>query len=737
MKRWSRISVVVSLAMALGVGASWGREEPVFTPLVERDEVRFITLDVVIQQKERRRWQPAVGLTRDEITVWVGGEPMTLEQFDRHCGPGEDPQLPGAEHRDEPAATPTPPADSPEWADEAPEDLPTLGPEPVRYILYFDLIHLKLGGFHSSFRAAERWIEKTVRPGDEVMIVTGADALRIVRPLRPADDHLLDELALARADYIRTDMWAEREGNWLHGRVREILDQPGSSPPLIPGEPPIKAIAVAYASMDYNRTRRSLINLTHMMTLFEDIEGTKNLILFQQTLRIFPGSAYPTAGPLSEVTPFLDRLARAANERNVRIYPVDAAGLRIRGGIDDAMTHLASKTGGRWLEGSNDLSLVFDRVAEDASCFFRVGFAIRPQFSGHTETIRVTIERDGRFRTRHRRTLHDPTREQREEDSLRAAFLQPSTATELPVSLSTASLLREGDRERVRLQIRLPLTSLLALPAGAPGEEHRQILVQLGATLMQLRPAAERGAGGTAGSAWADVALGGLSWSFSRQGSLRLPFQDGASDGRDLILAEEILVMPGDYRVVAVAQDRLAATLGAVVSDFTVLDESSALSEILLLEETGDDMVLQRPTDEEEPLAKPADRKRGKRPRTVLTARPLLSADLATPPRQFVRPGRASRVSYGVCADTATDDFEGWRLARTLVCEGLDEPLEFPERPLPSLEPNSRCVLLTDPLPARMAPGSCRFALRLSREGVDDETRSLGFRFASSESARR
>jgi hypothetical protein len=106
-------------------------------------------------------------------------------------------------------------------------------------------------------------------------------------------------------------------------------------------------------------------------------------------------------------------------------------------------------------------------------------------------------------------------------------------------------------------------------------------------------------------------------------------------------------------------------------------------------------------------------------------------------PRQLVRPGRAAHLSYGVCAESSKGDFDNWRLARTLRCEGWDEAVNLPERPLPPLLPGSRCTLLADSLPSRMAPGSCTFALRLSRDGADDETRSLGFRVATPEAASR
>lgn len=723
------------LAMGLGVVPLVGQERPVPTPLVERDEVRFITLDVVIEKRARRGWRPAVELERSQITLRVGGEFVELELFERHCRPedGAGPLSPGDAATIPVAPEDDSPAEPVETSSRDPEEPSVSDPGPVRYILYFDLIHLKLGGFHGSFKAAERWIENTMQPGDEVMIVTGADALRIVRPLSKADDRVLDDLALAREDYMRTDLWAEWEGDGNRGRIREIMDQPTAAPPSYPGEPPEKAIAVAYASMDYNRTRRSLRNLTHLMTLFEEIEGTKNLVLFQQTLRLHPGDRYPNAGPLSDVVPLLDQLAESANERNVRIYPVDAAGLRIRGGIDNAMTLLATETGGRWLEGTNDLSLAFDRVAADASCFFRLGFRVRPLFSGHTEVIRVEVEGDSRYRTRHRRTLHDPTREEREGDRLRAAFLQPSKSTALPVSLITTSLLFESGVERVRLQMSVPLASLLALPAGGPGEEHRQVQVQFGATVIRLRPAAERGAGGTAGTAWADAAPESPSWSFSRQGILRLPFQSEGVDGRDVLLAEEILVPPGDYRVVAVAQDRLAAVLGAAVVDFTARADPPMLTEIFLLEETPEAVILERPTDEEAPEAEPQGEKRRARRKTIRPALPVLSPEVAMVPQGVVQAGRTTHLSYGVCAPAPETGFEGWHLARMLHCEGWDEPQDLPERVLSPPVPGSRCVLLADSLPPRMTPGSCTFVIRLSREGADDETRSLAFRVASAD----
>ena len=161
------------------------------------------------------------------------------------------------------------------------------------------------------------------------------------------------------------------------------------------------------------------------------------------SMSTLPGAQYPLVSRVSDVEGEIERLVQAANERDVRVYPVASGGLG--GGVSAAMTMLASETGGRWIENTNDLGVAFERVAEDSSCFYRVGFRMRSRFRGKADTVVVKISGEGSYRLRHRRTIYDATREERNRDRIQAAMLDPIHATALPVLLSATPLLQHGD----------------------------------------------------------------------------------------------------------------------------------------------------------------------------------------------------------------------------------------------------------------------------------------------------
>ena len=415
--------------------------------LVEREEVRFVTLDLVPHVKRRGRWEPARDLRAGQLEVLVAGRPMELELFENWCRPGGTAEPPPETTApDSSPAKPTPEEPVPAKRepllptrervkpDADPPSEPGLRP-PTQYVLYFDFTHLKQTGHGLSFEAAEKWVDEFARPDDGVMIVTGGRGLKIIRPMKPTTSGLRDDLQVARQEFAHTDRWADFEGEIIGrdasgkpyavgGRSAEILGQ------MTPGAPPTAAEALAngYAAVDFSRTKRSLKNLEQLMTLFDSIEGTKNLVFFQETVRMWPGIQYPMSYDHSNVEPFIRNLATAANERNVRVYPVYAGGMKARVGtdrVDNALTLLASETGGRWTDGTNDLTVAFERVAEDDACFYRLGFRARARFSGGIERVTVKIGDNRGYRLRYRSTLADPTREERDADQVRAALLDP------------------------------------------------------------------------------------------------------------------------------------------------------------------------------------------------------------------------------------------------------------------------------------------------------------------------
>jgi len=720
---WSASGLLAAVAVAALAGRAAAQEDgseatPLRSPFIEREEVRFVALDLIAEKKIKGRWRRVPGLTAERVRVFVGDEEMSLDVFENRC-PAQAPPAPAGNAG--PATTTPAPAGG--EAAEA-ETFPTR-----RFVLYFDLIHLKQEGFGAAFDAAREWAATAFQPDDEVMIVTGAVGLRIIRPLLPASESLDEDLSAAKEAFRRTAGWAEMEGSQDYGRIREISDLVNfETSPFRPADEPVmpKSLASAYAAEDFRYARRSVQNLQDLMTLFESIEGTKNLIFFEQTVRMYPGRQYPFAEDLTEMRPFLQNLAEAANERNVRIYPVDTGGME--GEEDEAMFLLAEETGGQFYRKSNDLAPTLEWVDEDLTCFYSLGFRVRPEFSGTVRRIQIEIDgprQTHKYRTRHRKTLLDPTREARDAALVQAALLAPSSADDFEVSVTAVPLFEHGASGRVRLQITVPFDALLFLPAGAPGQETSQIAVQMGASVLTLQPGGANRDTDRRGNVLADVSTDVVPWKFERGARLALPGLEGAQQtaGATLFLSQEIDAPPGDYRLVAVMQDQHARELGAGSDDFRVPAEPPFIGTLRL--------AVQAPrTIAVDPVPPPdPDGSGKKRERKVRAAVTSLPAGLLLQEKATLAAGAAGRIVFGVCGADTRGPVDDWQLAAVLTCGDQripTGPVPAPTHPEGVAE---SCGLAIHPLPeTTLPPGECRYELSATLPDGAVETRDLAFR---------
>ena len=719
LRRRRRIrSLLISLLLpaALFVPAAWesataqqSDQEPLPSPLVQRERVRFVVLDLIVEEKVGRRWRWARDLRREQVTVLLGGSRVELDGFENDCRRVE----PG---RSEPMVT-------------ARRDVGALPvasiPSPTRYILYFDLEHLKLGGNRLALKGSLAWAERVVSPSDEVMIVTGGSSLRIARPMLPASPNLPEELRAALKDGRSGTGWANGEA----ARAEEIEERFNfyrtGAYNNVGAFAAAEGLSTWHAQQDFSRTRRSLSNLLQLLTMFDSIEGTKNLVFFGETVRQIPGGQYPFATDPLDVTLFLKQLSHAANERHVRIYPVAAGG----GTADNAFTFLASETGGLVTEGTNRLLDAFTHIGEDASCFYRTGFHVIPRETGTSQRITVKIQGNSKnYRVRHRRTLDDPTAEQQAVDTVRAAFLDPHQARSFPVSIAAYPLVPGLEGGRIRLEMAVDLKHLLGLPGA---DNNGRISVEVGAMVFPLLPG-EPDYETDEGGAWVGVDTGWEPWQFARKAVLILPPGSGGDMAHTLVAVQEIQAPPGPLRIVAVVQDLQAGTLGAGMGDFRVPEERPVLGQLRLAAEEPGSVMLGWQQEAAE----------GKSSKRIVPLDALLPERALLQEEKSLRREAPAFLVYSLCdpsvsidvpetetqADTAAA-FEGWTLSSILDC-GAGHPGAMPTSPaIPRVEGGDSCTLIVESVPswALSVPGDCRYQVTLERPVGKQEARDLSF----------
>jgi VWFA-related protein len=700
------------LLLATVLTAGHAQDSPIPSPLVERSNVQFVR-----------------GIRKEDLLVAVSGQAVELDLFEDWCT--EDRPAPDAPPRAEPAA-----ADATTAA----------APEPIRYIFYFDLLHLKLAGLHQSFRSAMQWAENVAQPQDEVMVITGGDGLRIVRPLLPASDGLVQDLASIRDRYDATLSWAEMEGDANRGRIGEIYSLIQNADPRSRSLYSMAAAtARSYAAEDFQHARHSIENLERLMSLFEHVDGTKNLLIFQDTLRLRPGLQYPLAEDVTETHSFLQQLAHAANQRNVRFYPVVAGGLgtnanappvppagnrefsadlqqgfkRPLGGdhlADDAMVMLASETGGRVTEGTNRLTAVFEDVVKDMSCFYRIGFRFPAKYDGDEKRITIQVGDGRRYSLRYRRSLKDPTPKQREVDRLRAAFLSPESARDLDVAAHVTPIFDHQRGSQAHIQISMRVAELLALRTD---EGTRQAHVRLGGIVLPRLAEDEPVGRGI----MAEVDPSRPSWDFSNGGLLRI--SDGSMTDQTVVIATEIHAPPGDYWLVAVAEDVLAGTVGATVAELHVPEEPRPVGDVHLLDDGTGALLLKMPDKERRPGKKriwPAP--------SALPAGALLRAS------QEIESTTAASLAFTLCDPevkgnkekngTGPVPLDGWNLQRTLTC-GDDAGVPLRGGRIPITDETGGCFLVVDVPSEPLDAGACRYEVRVEPRSGPVVTRLLEF----------
>jgi VWFA-related protein len=354
---WWRARTAISLTAAMVAGhlATGGarQQQP---PAPFRSGTNIIRVDATVIDRSGR---PATGLTADDFEVKEDGavQPVTSFTFLSNKGiPSDDRSL--VIRSPQHAA-----------AEAARDDVRV-------FLLFWDEYHI--GRFESTLRAKaalSRMMLTAFGPTDLVAIMdplTPSSAIEFTRDRRALADRVHALEGRLRV-YLPPRSAAEEEQlkvvNWRPEAVEGFRGQ-------------VTVSAIKAAAM-------------HLGTLRE---GRKTMIVVSEGISVLRPAGF--GGAQSSMDQVLDEsstavdILRAANDANTAVHIVDPRGLQIERNLSTLFETLASGTGGE-LHRTNDLGNAVERIVDQASATYLLGYTREVPLDGRFHEIKVRVKRGG------------------------------------------------------------------------------------------------------------------------------------------------------------------------------------------------------------------------------------------------------------------------------------------------------------------------------------------------------
>ena len=442
-------------------------------------EVSILGVDVVVTDRDGK---PVRGLKASDFEIFHGGKPVAITNFHEERSVGESPRA------DEPAGE----------APASPEEAPAAVRPPRRVVVFVDRLYIpEPNRRRELFEGVKAFLAKALTgPGDEAMVVSWGDSVRVVRSFTDdlvALDETLDAVArrVARidgevneiAEFAARDFWFDSVA--ADPRVGTTVGSTELS----------REVAALQA---YNMMKAKVTALRGLVALMAGMEGRKSLVLVAHHFGRYPGREYyvgPRGGTVGiaqerDSRPLLEELAAAANASGVTLYGIypydhvallsaaDAASLNpgiasaaYGSGADaiwmnemEGLGFVTEKTGGTTAGHPGRVPGLLDQVATDLGSFYSLGFPA----AGTTKpaTVKVRVKREG-LTARTRATVAERTAEERLTDRALANLFAPDANSRIGISVVAGDAKPSGKKYRIPLEVKIPMSALVRLPGPA------------------------------------------------------------------------------------------------------------------------------------------------------------------------------------------------------------------------------------------------------------------------------
>jgi VWFA-related protein len=451
-----------------------------------------------------------------------------------------------------------------------------LGPvrERLNLVVFVDNANMRPFDRNRLLKQLRGFLEKTVQPGDQVLLMTHDLGLHLRHSFRDRPDTLfpaLDAITKEAASGLNRDL----EMSHTMDDIQDTIKTQGCRS----GVDVAFAEARAYQERVLAEIKVTYGNLHNLLKSLDGVEGRKALIyvgdgvatqvgtdVFGLVEELCPQNGTHSNFQTTNATAPLRQVIADANASRVTFYTLEATGqpsynsaehgrptvsfdlsLRIDQDRQDSLTSLARETGGRAALNGSDFRHDLEEIAAEITSSYSLGFTPPPGPAGKAHAIKVELNRPG-LRATYRAGYRDRTPEERMEGVVEAALIHGQVDNPLGAAVKVgAGVAGERNRVTVPIALRVPFGKL----AFVPREDGRHAHVTIFVGNMDAK--------------------GGLAPIQRMQLPLRIPEADAkrilaSQMGYDL----KLIVEPGRARIAVAVRDDVARVSSSLIQEVDV-----------------------------------------------------------------------------------------------------------------------------------------------------------------------
>jgi VWFA-related protein len=467
------LTICVSCVVASGAAAQ--------NEYTESIDVVVSNIDVVVTDD---RGRPVTGLTKGEFELFEGGKRQTIVNF-YEVTPHQVAALRSESEQQSRSAVST-----------------TSSRVARRVVILIDDASMDPSRRVQLMKALETFFEKTLTPGDEVMLATWREGLRIVVPFTNDRASIAGGIEDIRKVGGGMNLRVMLERQDVERKIEQELDLVLTRfQTARQGYDAAMVHARLYADQTRQRSREMARGIDALMKTLAGVESRKAFVFVSASFPTYPGREYflyldeklgsllgarkppiPAESLAGSEADLQTAIARTANAFGITFYGISATPEMDTSSVEkryaserlpsvefaaftntaDALVSISNATGGRAMIGGSNYLGALAQVANDMSAYYSLGY--RPTDAPGKETdIEVTVRRPG-LRVRTRRSTVVQTRIAEISARVTGNLLQPDPKSDFSISAAAGKPRRDGrDLFSVPVEVRIPAAALTLL----------------------------------------------------------------------------------------------------------------------------------------------------------------------------------------------------------------------------------------------------------------------------------